>query len=263
MFATYHIGPPERPPIEHDNGYLQHFKMRNATKEDRLHYAKWATILEGREALNHIPRMNNLSDALAAYRHFLHGGGRPRNFSYERYVLHDPNGKTTLNSAIKDAKEGAEDLWAGNYFNKSLDFQMTGSAIRVGDPNKIYYAHFPYPATENWQKAIGGHVIWISADIHVVFSNKEQLPNFTMKFELHAEDRYNFNPGNHDIATGIPDSENGIFEITGLANQYLNYSTLKRTVEWMGFSFSSDATARENPGRQRQPVDNLRIRNRL
>ena len=43
------------------------------------------------------------------------------------------------------------------------------------------------------------------------------------------KDMYNFNPGAADIVTGTPDSANGRFEITGLANEYLNESTITRT----------------------------------
>jgi hypothetical protein len=32
---------------------------------------------------------------------------------------------------------------------------------------------------------------------------------------LHAEDPCNFNVGDDDTATGIPDSDNGRFEVTG------------------------------------------------
>jgi hypothetical protein len=45
---------------------------------------------------------------------------------------------------------------------------------------------------------------------------------------LHAEDRYNSNPDAADIATGPPDAENGRFEQTGLAHQYMNRTTLGR-----------------------------------
>jgi len=55
-----------------------------------------------------------------------------------------------------------------------------------------------------------------------------------MGFTLHAEDRYNFNPGMADIATGTPDSENIRFEITGLAHQYMHNGQLTRTVTWQG-----------------------------
>lgn len=50
---------------------------------------------------------------------------------------------------------------------------------------------------------------------------------------IHAEDRYNFNPGAKDIATGIPDSANGRFELCGLAHQYMNYGRVTRSASWM------------------------------
>ena len=82
-----------------------------------------------------------------------------------------------------------------------------------------------------------------------------------MNFTLHAEDRYNFNPGAHDITTGIPDSANGQFEVTGLAKQYTNYSTLQRTVGWT--EIPSPEVGGVPAHRQRQPSDNRRVRNRL
>ncbi len=103
---------------------------------------------------------------------------------------------------------------------------MTGSQIAVGNSDK-----FPYPTTENWQKAIGGHQIWMSATVSV---KPGDSPSFSMRMTLHAEDRYNFNPGAEDIATGTPDAANGRFELTGLAHQYMNYATLERDVTWTG-----------------------------
>ena len=107
---------------------------------------------------------------------------------------------------------------------------MTGSQIGVGGSGS-----FPYPATENWQKAIGAHVIWNSADVTVTPPAKVgDPPQFSLRMTLHAEDRYNFNPGAADIATGQPDSDNGRFEVSGLAKQYINYATLQRDVKWNG-----------------------------
>jgi hypothetical protein len=100
---------------------------------------------------------------------------------------------------------------------------MTSTAILVGDIDS-----FPYPVTVNWQKALGGHYIWMSADVEVSVEGR----TFNMSLVVHAEDRYNFNPGQSDIASGIPDAANGRFEVTGLAKQYMNYSTLQRYVQW-------------------------------
>lgn len=53
-----------------------------------------------------------------------------------------------------------------------------------------------------------------------------------MRITIMGEDRYNFNPGQQDIATGIPDSDNGRFEITGLGHQFTQTGKLTYTVTW-------------------------------
>lgn len=261
--AQYVIGPPTRPNIRHDNGFLDKFPRRRPATKDYEEYARWVSKLEGAEAIQGVPFVphNELPDALAAYRHFLRGKGRDRVFSYERFVTNDPNGAMILSNAILDARQGAELLYQQHFAGQSpVHFQMSGNAIPVGD---VRYPSFPYPKTENWQKAIGAHMIWISAEVDVELASGS--PSFTMLMVLHAEDRYNFNPGAKDIATGIPDSANGIFEVTGLANQYMNTSALERKVMW---SRTSAAQSSTRPGegrftRDRNPPDNRRIRNRL
>lgn len=46
-----------------------------------------------------------------------------------------------------------------------------------------------------------------------------------------------------DIATGIPDSDNGVFEVTGLAKQYDQYAELERHVEWKYGTLSAGGTS--------------------
>ncbi len=84
-----------------------------------------------------------------------------------------------------------------------------------------------------------------------------------LSMALHAEDQYNFNPGAHDIKTGIPDAANGVFEVTGLAQQYMNYATLYRLVRWSGKTADSPSVSRIAADRDRKPDDNRRARNRL
>jgi len=257
--TTYTLGPPVRPDIHHDNGFLDKYKRRPPTIADRLLLAKWKTMLEGGEAVQGVPLAphNHLSDALAAYRHFLYGKGQDRTINYERYVANDPSGKSLLDYAILDARTGAEILYDSNFKGTSARFQMTGTAMSVGGSD----IRFPYPATENWQKALGGHDIWISAEVNVL-AGKSGL-EFTMTMTIHAEDMYNFNPGAHDIATGIPDAANGIFEVTGLATQYMNYGTLVRKITWNGTTPAGHAVEGAPGGRLRQPSDNRRLRNKV
>lgn len=151
-----------------------------------------------------------------------------------------------------DAQHGVISLWKDN---PKLDkFSFTGPVIRCGlftQHSTKYIQQFPYPATENWQKAIGAHSIWLSG---MVWVNKT-LPGksdvrFKMNFTLHAEDQYNFNTGGDiDIATGIPDSENGSLVTAGLANGYLHTSTLFRSFSWDGTDLGVRGSSYQTQGR--------------
>ena len=269
--ATYVLGPPKRPNIVHDNGFLDKYALRKPTSSDYAAEAKAIMLLEAGEAVQDVPFAphNHLSDALGAYRHFLFGDGKDRTFSYERYVASDESGKVTLKNAIKDAQAGAIDLFrngavamqqkspSGSGFPETpVYFQMTGSGLTASARS----AYFPYPDTENWQKAIGAHNFWISAN--VLAEGLGPMYQFSMDFTLHAEDRYNFNPGAADISTGIPDSMNGVLEVSGLAHQYTNYSELTRYVTWMGLGAGAYEATSSSGDRVRQPSDNRRLRNR-
>lgn len=222
------VGSPTRPSITHDNGFLDAFdevtgkgdekyKERGANLSDLASLAYWNAKLEGAKLLR-----PDLFDGLMAYDHFLHQQGADRNFSYDRYADNDPSGASTVNDAILHTIKQAEVLCP-----QGQTVQITSRAFTTGQSGPF---SIPYPNTENWQKAIGGHSIWISATIKSLKVNNEWT--YAMSFTLHAEDRYNFNPGQKDIATGTADAENGIFEITKLAYQYTQYAELSRNVAW-------------------------------
>ena len=223
---SYRIGPMMRPHIVHDRGHAD-LPKRDPKLTDYWDLFKWRSMMETAGALR-----PDLADAIAAYNHFLDGEGEAREFSYERYVMNDQSGRTTLRNAILDAQDAAIKLWRSN--GKPSNFQFTGPGIPCGSADPILRKTFPYPVTENWQKAIGAHFIWISGNVAVDQSNAAS-PVFKMKFVLHAEDQYNFNPGQSDIASGIPDSENGKFVVVNFAHGYRNNSTIKRSFTWKGF----------------------------
>ena len=228
--ARYRLGSPIRPnSIVFDNGFLDKFKPRKPTAADYLTLTKWQLKLQVADQVR-----LDLAEACRAYRHFLTGTGLQRSFSYEAYVYNDDSGATTLANAMLDIQDGAEVLWEANKAVK--EFSLTGGQISCGS-NLL----FPYPATENWQKAIGGHVIWLSGDAKV--SERGGDTWMVVDMVLHAEDRYNFNPGAQDIATGIPDSDNGVFEITGLAKQYTQTAELQRQIEWKYGTLGTGSTS--------------------
>lgn len=268
--TTYRIGDPTRPNIQHDNGFLQNPNDPNdpnpistvpPTQSDRDYYdsqlsdVKWAQRADN----FHIPftdkddTARRLSNGIEAYRHFLEGNGADRNFSYDEFVSEDKSGQTVLNNAIADTQRGAEDLYNQmvakdpSLAGKPVTFNVTSGVITVGGGEE-----FPYPDTENWQKAIGGHPIWNSATVTVTPPTEaDGKPQFSMNYTLHAEDRYNFNPHQQDIATKVPDSERGLkLERTGLAHQYTQYATAEREVSWAQGDISG-TTRTENPNEGR------------
>lgn len=79
-----------------------------------------------------------------------------------------------------------------------------------------------------------------------------------MQLTLHAEDQYNFNPGQNDIATGIQDEENGNFVIVGLAHGYRHESTFQRNYSWEGFDLGVQRSGFNVPLTDRRPVASRR-----
>ena len=249
--GEYRIGNPQRPDIRHDDGFAS-FARQQATWSDRLALIQWYAKLEVAEAVR-----PDLTDALAAYRHYHEGNGRDREFSYDRYVNNDHNGRITFRNAVLEAQLTAIELFLGENRNA---FCFTGPAIPCGSSIEgLAYLH-PYPSTENWQKAIGAHVIWLSGRVTVT---PGQSPRFSLDLTIHAEDQYNFNPGQEDIATGLPDDANGRFEVIGWAHGYRNNATLRRSFSWTGYELGVPSLAINPPRRARQPNDNRRARNRM
>ena len=170
--ATYQVGPPARPNIRHDNGFLQNpnnpndpkpMPTRAPTDAERSAYN---TQVFKANAGRIAQFVGYLPDGIENYRHFLTGNGADHKFSYDKFVSDDKSGQTVLKNAIGDTQKGAEEIYRQmvakdpSLANKPVTFQITGSQIGVGSGNR-----FPYPATENWQKAIGGHSIWNSAQV--------------------------------------------------------------------------------------------------
>lgn len=225
-------GPAQRPEIKHDHGFLtgadgnlDTSKVEAPTLRDRALLVTWIARLRGAQLLR-----ADLLDATNAYEHFLFGGGAPFAFSYEKFIRADTSGRQVLSSVVEDVVAAAiaihsSKVNASPASAKTDSFEMTSTLISVGADDR-----FPYPATENWQKAIGGHAIWADATVTAVTA-PDLKRTFTILLTLHAEDMYNFNPGAADIATNIPDAENGRFEVTRLAHEFVSASTLTRRID--------------------------------
>lgn len=208
------------------DGKLDTSRMEKPTWVDRKNRAFW--VAKAQAALILRP---DLFDSIAAYMHFLEASGRERDVGYERFLKNDPAGKVISKSLIANVQRGiGERILFAEGLKEGERYTSAGSTpiITTGSANQIY----PYPATENWQKALGSHPVWADASWTFVYS-KSQYIKVSAVVEIRTRDMYNFNPGAKDIATGSPDAVNGRFEVTGLGKEYINYGYAKRTVNFL------------------------------
>ncbi len=145
----FEIGPAKRPPIRYDIGFLTLPLYGALPSLANLPFllakqAAWtaAEVWDSYEA----QLKRDAPDGMAAYHHYLFGYGRPLEFSYEKYVLQDWAGKTTLASALEAAILGAEGAFRvqfQNDRNSLIRFSITSASIPCGAQNRAY----PYPET--------------------------------------------------------------------------------------------------------------------
>ena len=250
QYAKFASGSAGRPNIVHDHGFLdsndgKHLldKSKMRPPEARDHTERWAWLAKLWAAKRWRPE---LFDATTAYHHFHYGKGETLRFSYDKFVQQDASGRRALRSAIEDviaACVAYHDQTLSTGDPAKDNFEITSDAI-VGSRKPD--ARWPYPATENWQKAIGGHSIWLWARVMVAFDPQKTTRTFSVTMCLVAEDMYNFNPGALDIKTGIPDSANGRFELCGMAQEFLQQAQLFR-------AFSFHAPAKVPYGQRYEP----------
>lgn len=204
------------PTISHDNGFAG-FPKESPTPKDVADYLYW----KAKAYLARILRPS-LDDGVEAYLHYLDATGTDKNFSLQEFFDEDASGVTMRDNAIAAIKLASENLlpYAGERdISMSSPFFVTDGSVK-----------YPYPVTENWQKAIGAFPFYMTGV--VTAANVAGKLQYTLNLTIHAEDRYNFNPTQKDIATGTPDDVNGRFEVVGIAKQYMHYSTFTTTITW-------------------------------
>jgi hypothetical protein len=214
-----------RPDIHHDHGFLDDGKggidpkkHEDPTLGDRGNKLAWEARVLAAARIK-----PELADATRAYKHFLiDNNGADLPFSYDHYAQTDDSGKKTVDWALSTAQTAAE-YFSDQHGGGDETFKMQTGGLGCGTSS----TERPYPATENWQKAIGAHSIWLEATVKV--TNTGGHREIKVDLVLHAEDRYNFNPGSADIATNTLDADNGRFEITGLGKEFMSVSTLRRS----------------------------------
>lgn len=230
----FHIGKPKQPEWkvnkQYDNDFAYDSKAK-AKLEDYYNWLKWKVINEGAQHGERITKVN-IPDGIATYEHYRSNNGTDFTINYERAYNEDSNIKAGVDSYLKDTQvliEGMIKEGAGN------SFQITSELLNITGKY--------YPETENWQKAIGGHKIWISADVEVT-----EKGHIIMDAKVHEIDRYNFDKGKKDIKSGKSDEENGRFEQLGWAKSFNTIGEVNIKVQWDkgNISNSSESEVKKN-----------------
>ena len=205
--ARYTIGDPTRPPLKFDDDFVYDPNAK-ATLDDYKSWNEWGIKMRGARLLR-----SDLDDSLQLYGHYRDGTGTPMTVDYEEGYREDRNIRAAVDNEIAHATYWAEQIHGET---GRTSFSVTGDAVQAS----------PYPAEENWQKTLGGHTTWGSGNVRIEGNTA------TMEVTVHAEDRYNFNRGDEDIATKAPDDENGRFAELGWAKSFDVNGSVTRTVTW-------------------------------
>ena len=242
---SFKLGRPQRPNYYHDNGHLgkpgEPMKpLRPAVAGDWLAQRSGFAYLNGSElicaeydvvGLKFSP--NKIADdcgglqpdANKAYRHFLEASGKSRTIDYEKYIKEEENGPKVAPALAKVFIPHIEAIGRNRHGTLSVTskhmYNIGGNVATrlVGGPQKT-----------NWTRAIGVHVLWVSADV-TVRATATQI-QYDAALTMHVEDQFNFNPGSKDDKSGKHDADNGRLEECGLAKQYMTFATWHRSLKW-------------------------------
>ncbi len=202
----YQVGPPREPAVQFDEDFV--YNSASPTRADYFSAAEWRAKLAGAQTLR-----PDLADATRAYAHYWGNSGDTLRVNYASAYRGDAGVRSNVDTEVARIAAAVDTQAAGQ---GSGSFSVSGPARTAGS----------YPTTENWQKAIGGYQQWSSADISV------QGNQVSMRVTVHMMDRYNFNRGQADIASGAPDNANGRFTELGWARPFDTRGEITRTVTW-------------------------------
>lgn len=211
---TFHFGDPKAPEFKYDNDF-PYDPNEKPTASDYINWAKWKLFNEGAQHIGeYIGR--DLPDGIRCYEHYRSGEGTDLEIDYARAYQEDEGIKAGVDKYLGDTQRAVEQMIASG---QKPPFSISSELMSVSGKY--------YPSTENWQKAIGAHQIWISADVTM-----DADGNIHMTSTVHEMDRYNFNKGMQDIASGASDNENGRFETLGWAKSFNTVGEAKFDSTW-------------------------------
>ena len=132
--------------IEWDDDFPHSSKAGQDTPEDWDNWYKWELYRQGAGwVLQH-------SDSYDFYGHFRENTGTPKTFNFEKAYM--------------------DDAIIRNYVNTDLNasLQAANEAVMAGQTDVTLYSPkhaVGNPATENWQRTIGGHTMYTDTDVKV------------------------------------------------------------------------------------------------
>lgn len=191
--------------IEWDDSFPHGSKAGQDTPEDWDNWYKWELYRQGAGwVLQH-------SDSYDFYGHFRENTGTPKTFNYEKAYM--------------------DDAIIRNYVNTDLNasLQAANEAVMAGQTDVTLYSPMHAvgnPATENWQRTIGGHTMYTDTDVKV------EGDTVTATVTVYARDKWNFDRGKADKGSGTPDAVNGRFEELGWGKSFHSSGSLTRTYTW-------------------------------
>lgn len=124
-----------------------------------------------------------------------------------------------------------DDAIIRNYVNTDLNasLQAANEGVMAGQTDVTLYSPMHAvgnPATENWQRTIGGHTMYTDTDVKV------EGDTVTATVTVYARDKWNFDRGKADKGSGTPDAVNGRFEELGWGKSFHSSGSLTRTYTW-------------------------------
>lgn len=219
------------------------YGSKQPTEQDYRDSTKWQAMLKGAEVLK-----PELDDATDMYSHYWDNTGTPKEFDYTEAYREDQGVKMSVDSEVARAAAAADQMVRDGHTN----FSITGDTRTVGSNDPA----LPYPKTEDWQKTIGAYQQWSHGNVRV------EGNRVFMDVTVEAQDRYNFNKGAADIATGQPDNANGRFAELGWAKPFDTHGSITKTISWELGQPPQSGTMTDVSIPQRDPGGEDRIDNR-
>lgn len=224
---VFHEGDPKRPRWEAYKDYDNYYPYDPNEKPTVKDYVAW-------QAWSLAPLyqlFKDVPDGMKAYEHYRSGSGEDLEVDYARAYKEDENIRVQVDSVVSDTNQAVmQMIKAGKQPPFSITSELTPMTVN--------------PSTENWQKTIGRHMVWVSSDVI-------QGPDgsVVIKTTVHELDRYNFNKGDSDIATGFKDADNGRFETLGWAKSFNTYGEVSFETKVAGDLAQGEPSLTSDPGR--------------